>query len=397
LFQDSDFFVSFASARIFHDPLAAAFLMDTRSTHVEWLHQIRARLHERVSVFHLEDLDRRAREYEEFEKDSELRRQGASAIDLETTDLLHASLDDLRGAPAEDDSALYDLFNASMDLRSEFWDVSTRVETHIRATFMKRPTTVPLEQWLYIHQLGWRHRSMVRLRRLTATAEIEGENVIFRNSAGQIAARCKKVSNTPRITHDAVYTLYLDPTSVCMLRVAQVSNEQSVSLLGVEVEPRSIQIREGQVRLLIDAALAGERHEYNRSKPGGMDQVASVLDAILPESDAHAVMKFAREIALVPVTVTLDDVSEAALVQRLHKYGIFGWLGRERPVAEAAVKMSLLTSAGRSLSAIREEMSSDDLNVDELLGRLDAFATEHGVCLYEKVLRNGREFVVLSF
>jgi hypothetical protein len=111
---------------------------------------------------------------------------------------------------------------------------------------------------------------MIRLRRVAGRATLDGENVIFRNSTGQITACCNKAKDASFDAHDAVYALYFDPTTGCMIRLAQVMEEHGSTVLGLEVDAVQ-RIEEDPIRLLLGAVLAGERHEYNRSKPGGMD------------------------------------------------------------------------------------------------------------------------------
>jgi hypothetical protein len=50
LFEDSDFFVSWLGARLFHDPLAAAILFDVEMRPAEWLEMLLARLADRLAA-----------------------------------------------------------------------------------------------------------------------------------------------------------------------------------------------------------------------------------------------------------------------------------------------------------------------------------------------------------
>ena len=148
-------------------------------------------------------------------------------------------------------------------------------------------------------------------------------------------------------------------------------------------------MKDDQVQLLIEAALVGERHEYRRTKPGGMDQLFEVIDIAVADSDKRAIFEMTRDLALLPVTAKLGEEDEATLVERLSEYGIFGWLGRDRRIVDAASKMSFLASRQQAIDAMREEMGKDDLSVDELFSRLNAFADEHHVQLYTKLTMNG--------
>ena len=120
---------------------------------------------------------------------------------------------------------------------------------------------------------------MIRLRRIGATASVDGEYVNFQNGAGRIVARCKKAKSAEAGSYSAVYALYFDLTSGCLFRIAHIVEAESPTILGSEVIPRALRaLKDDQVQLLIEAALVGERHEYRRTKPGGMDQLFEVID-----------------------------------------------------------------------------------------------------------------------
>jgi hypothetical protein len=400
-FCDSDYFITFVCARLFHDPLMAAFLLSTHINEADWLELVTSRLLDRLSIFGSDAIGSAAEQYERYLELAS--RDHPSQIRDFDSDVANLAGDDanvLLKLISREGDPLQRMLNDSMGLSDEDWAMATQVEVYIRSIYTTENSGVPFERRLYVHQLGLRHRAMIRLRRVMGVAVVDTKRVIFKDGAtGKAMAICDNSQNAKQGEYkDAIYTLYFDYGAQCLLRVAQTMDQHRGNLLGFEFYSfHGGKSNPENTRLLVDAIIAGERHEYNRSQPGGMDQIIEVIDVCLLEPEKRSIRELSYDVAFATVGTDAFQHNEDELIDLLKTDGIFGWLGKGQRVVESAVALSILASSGTRLTDIRKKMGSEDQDMDALLKELDDFEEKYGLQLYSIQKRGAEQHLILSF
>jgi hypothetical protein len=395
LFRDTDFFLAFAMARIFHDPCAAAILFDTETPPPEWSDRLLMRLIERIGIFNARDLDRFARLYERAEQSSPQREQAVAKSDLRNAKLKDKLPENLMEQLSEVAPG-HDLLNESLELSSEDWDLMHSMQ--VAALVRNVPQgTAPLNRTVYSHSLSLRHRNMIRIRRVVGSPRIEDGHLLFEDKNRKQLARCKQCAASSIPKGKAVYLLYFDEAARCLMRLVLKLKGRKAILLGFEAFPRTAQpLEPDQIRFLVEAVIGGENHEQKRTRPGGADEVMKMLDAAIDPANRRGFVKTASEHALVPVMARLPEEMHTPLVDGLSNFGVFGLMGKQRPIVDAAAKISLLASEQLPLAKIREAMTGDDQTADEFLQLLDDCGMGRGR-FYDSSMSGDADPLILGF
>jgi hypothetical protein len=362
-FADSDFFLAFVNACFFQDPIAGQLLLSLDDDPADVANNLIRRIAERADLFRSEKVCELAEKYEqEHGGDSPTRSGGTVDVDMVE------------------------------------WDRWSKSEARLRTVFPNDTTTsFNSTDQLIVHTLNLTHRRLLRIRHLVGTAREESDHVALLDSEGNELLRCDKVKNDLKgIYPNAIYTLYHDPQSHCFYRSIVSMVPSRAPTLGSEyytMQPLSPEYRE-----LIEAAvLTGLRHEWNRDKPGGMDDVIKIFDRCLHENDIRTA-KYATNASLLRLAFQATKETSDNIYASLEREGAFGMLNGSAQVYRSVAALSIFSASGVDTGLLRTMMSDEPFGWDDLREILDDARNRWGVELYNVVRDNSsKERVVCGF
>jgi hypothetical protein len=122
---------------------------------------------------------------------------------------------------------------------------------------------------------------------------------VVRDHGGKVVAKCgRRKSAAENVYQDATYTLYFDLATRTVSRIVCVQSNTGTEILGFETQGAHLNTERAQV--LVWAILVGERHEFNKSRPGGMSQMIEAIDGCLDNEEASHLGLISRFAGLSP-------------------------------------------------------------------------------------------------
>lgn len=348
-FSDSDLFVLFANRIVFDNPCVAAHIYAVDQPFDEWLEKLqKLTVSGMRSVLWSDDLDRRVQEFEEALANEAMVPEDRAPV-----------IASVMGGQVSD------------------WELPER-----HAERAARLVTADAGQWargFSAQEFGeylaafFRARSMLRLRHLQADAVVGSGKVVFRDG-GKIVAECPMEHGVVDGGYpNSAYSLYYLPERQCFIRIA-LCHQDGPLVLGWEVYRH----REaeglpdiGLVRAYVLSACVVEGGEFNDKKPGGPSEVMALADAFLTAHEKQSVRQSCLNLAAFCLWGEEQPGKQPERLELLNPVGIFGWLGKERPVREAAVRSSLAASRDPDIAAIELAMTDCDLTLSEWLEHIE--------------------------
>ena len=232
----------------------------------------------------------------------------------------------------------------------------------------------------FVRKITLVHRRLFRLNRITGTARMAEKEVQLFGLDGALVTSVDRVqgaSEDPSIT--GTYTLYFDPENMLFVRsIVNMSRNQPILAEEWHTVGEVDEERINSVRL---AVLYGERHEFNRDKPGGTDDTIEAADKILNETDIEFIRRVARELAISIALLsssTGDRLTQ--LMERLEVKGFFAWLDGSNALAESAAALSLRSLI--PLSDLKNGVGEEEFDFEDVKVAMDEFQRRRTVLLF---------------
>lgn len=399
-FADSDFFCSFATLILFHDPVAATILLDIDTPFSEWLGRLERRLSDRLSVFGAANLDTRAHQHE--------------IATVTHSDVAPAAVAKADSAPLPKDiSAAIERFaqirgamdqvtkdnNESAGISSEEWGAQFTKHLELLIHFTPEGDESLKLEYLQILQSALKHRVFIRLRRKTGRAIAGSSDVTLINAAGKVVARVDKDPRVPSgLSHEeATYVFYFYPQQLLFFRIMYAMFKEGPKYFGATLYNLGTEPDARQVELYRNSIMDNERIEYNRTSPGGQEEVLQLLDRCLTSAEETQSRRTGLKLALEPLLGGLEARQRSELTKKLSPLGIFGWLGTAPSTVEAVTLLSLHANECCSTQQVRERLAGEGIDWASLADCLDDFGKRHQLHLWQELDIDGKSVLMSAF